>query len=296
MFGAFLDGEIPLAIRFLLALLIVLAVIGVAAWAMRRFGTRRLGGTSPHGRQPRLAVIDFVSVDGRRRLILIRRDNVEHLLMIGGPTDVVVEPNIVHAGVAPHEVPIGRSPGTAEPLAIPLLDKGSRSLPPKPARPAPQIEALPETPAALPRQLHDEYSTPLRRDALAALADELSSRAHAPRESPTTDARPHPNAPRPELRPELRPEPRVEPRPEPRSATQPVAAETPSAADESLADIAHRLGAVLRKPDAALSPVRAPRSSEPKPSRTDAKPSQSKTLSDSLDHDMARLLGRPTKN
>src|SRR5664279_5714347 len=51
------------------------------------------GGT--RGRQPRLAVIDAATVDGRRRLVLIRRDNVEHLLMIGGPTDVVVEPNIV---------------------------------------------------------------------------------------------------------------------------------------------------------------------------------------------------------
>ena len=29
-----------------------------------------------------------------RRLVLVRRDNVEHLLLIGGPTDVVVEPNI----------------------------------------------------------------------------------------------------------------------------------------------------------------------------------------------------------
>jgi len=42
-------------------------------------------------------VIDAAAVDGRRRLVLVRRDNVEHLLMIGGPTDIVVEPNIVRA-------------------------------------------------------------------------------------------------------------------------------------------------------------------------------------------------------
>src|SRR5258706_474614 len=48
--------------------------------------------------QPRLAVIDAASVDARRRLILIKRDNVEHLLMIGGPTDIVVESNIGRAG------------------------------------------------------------------------------------------------------------------------------------------------------------------------------------------------------
>ena len=88
---------------FFLAFLIVLGLIGAAAWAVRRFGSRRLGGAGARG-QPRLAVIDYASVDARRRLILVRRDNVEHLLMIGGPTDVVVEPNIVRAVAAPREV------------------------------------------------------------------------------------------------------------------------------------------------------------------------------------------------
>jgi hypothetical protein len=45
--------------------------------------------------QPRGAVsaafIDAASVDERRRIVLLRRDNAEHLMMIGGPTDVVVE-------------------------------------------------------------------------------------------------------------------------------------------------------------------------------------------------------------
>ena len=67
---------------------VVLALIGAAAWLVRRFGANRLGGGSARGRQPRLAVIDAATVDGRRRLVLIRRDNIEHLLMIGGPTDV----------------------------------------------------------------------------------------------------------------------------------------------------------------------------------------------------------------
>lgn len=42
----------------------------------------------------RLEVMDHASVDGRRRLVLVRRDNVEHLIMIGGPVDVVVETGI----------------------------------------------------------------------------------------------------------------------------------------------------------------------------------------------------------
>src|SRR6056297_2075000 len=42
----------------------------------------------------RLDVVDQANVDGRRRLVLIRRDNIEHLIMTGGPVDVVIETNI----------------------------------------------------------------------------------------------------------------------------------------------------------------------------------------------------------
>jgi len=86
--------QIPM---FLFAFIAVLALIGVAAWLVRRFGANRLGANTSRGRMPRLAVIDAAAVDGRRRLVLVRRDNVEHLLMIGGPSDIVVEPNIVRA-------------------------------------------------------------------------------------------------------------------------------------------------------------------------------------------------------
>src|SRR6188508_3704327 len=96
MFESLFGSEMPLAARFFIAFLIVLALIGLTAWLVRRFGSNRLGAAA-RGRQPRLAVIDAANVDGRRRLVLIRRDNVEHLMMIGGPNDVVVEPNIVRA-------------------------------------------------------------------------------------------------------------------------------------------------------------------------------------------------------
>ncbi|MGA8974189.1 MAG: flagellar biosynthetic protein FliO, partial [Pseudolabrys sp.] len=113
MFESLFGSEMPLAARFFIAFLVVLALIGVTAWLVRRFGANRLGNPA-RGRQPRLAVIDAATVDGRRRLVLIRRDNIEHLLMIGGPTDVVVEPNIVRA-MAAREV--AREPARAGPPA-----------------------------------------------------------------------------------------------------------------------------------------------------------------------------------
>src|SRR6185369_7259918 len=112
MFDLF-GSEMPLAARFFIAFLVVLALIGVTAWLVRRFGGGKLGNAAARGHQPRLAVIDAATVDARRRLVLIRRDNIEHLLMIGGPTDLVVEPNIVRA-IGSREVT--REPGRLEPV------------------------------------------------------------------------------------------------------------------------------------------------------------------------------------
>src|SRR6266705_6718439 len=58
--------------------------------------------------EPRLGVIEQAAVDARRRLLLIRRDDVEHLIMTGGPVDVVIETGIPtreaeRAGRAPAE-------------------------------------------------------------------------------------------------------------------------------------------------------------------------------------------------
>ncbi len=46
----------------------------------------------------RLDVVDQATVDGRRRLVLVRRDDVEHLIMTGGPVDVVIETGIQPEG------------------------------------------------------------------------------------------------------------------------------------------------------------------------------------------------------
>jgi hypothetical protein len=44
--------------------------------------------------EPRIGVIEQASLDNKRRLVLIRRDDVEHLIMTGGPVDVLIETGI----------------------------------------------------------------------------------------------------------------------------------------------------------------------------------------------------------
>ncbi|MDB5573453.1 MAG: flagellar biosynthesis protein FliO, partial [Tardiphaga sp.] len=110
-------------ITFIIAFVVVLALIGLVAYLVRRFGGSRLGANANRGRMPRLAVIDAAAVDGRRRLVLVRRDNVEHLLMIGGPTDIVVESNIIRAGPARDQMtPRSSVGGDLPPRAAPLPD------------------------------------------------------------------------------------------------------------------------------------------------------------------------------
>jgi flagellar protein FliO/FliZ len=336
MFESLFGAEMPLAIRFFLAFLIVLGLIVVTAWVVRRFGTGRLGGTTVRGRQPRLGVIDYASVDARRRLILVRRDNVEHLLMIGGPTDVVVESNIVRAVQAPREVTAGRPPGAVEtlPRAIPVPENGHGSWPLQPestpTRPAPRLE--PEEPSwPLPMQPLAEPPKRPQREALAALADELSARPVSPRRTSTS---PRSQSPEPHTEPaaEAVVQAEAQPAAETRIESSIAAVQTepvdPAAADKSLAEMAHRLEAALRKPSpqadgrnarsagapaaaphttsaveaaaptssvSASAPARnAPRPADAKPARTDAKPSQGKTLYENLEQEMASLLGRPT--
>src|SRR5215470_14569348 len=71
----------------------VLAMAGVGFY----FYTRGRGGDfsgffTP--RMRRLAFIERAYLDGGRKLLLVRRDDVEHLILIGGPIDLVVETGI----------------------------------------------------------------------------------------------------------------------------------------------------------------------------------------------------------
>lgn len=80
-------------------LTLVMLVMGLFALLVFSFWLfRKISGSNTlktgRNRQPRLSVTDAAIVDDKRRLVLVRRDNVEHLVMIGGPSDIVIEQNI----------------------------------------------------------------------------------------------------------------------------------------------------------------------------------------------------------
>jgi flagellar protein FliO/FliZ len=82
--------------QFFLALIFVLGLIGLVAIIMRYYG---LGGAIQFGRKKRagrrrVEIVDVAPVDARRRLILVRRDDVEHLILLGAHEDILIESGI----------------------------------------------------------------------------------------------------------------------------------------------------------------------------------------------------------
>lgn len=94
------DSLRPKSMWDILFYLLVIVFVGGLAIAGLYFVRNNLqGGGSGAGLfgsrgERRLDVVEQSSVDGRRRLVLVRRDDVEHLIMTGGPVDVVIETNI----------------------------------------------------------------------------------------------------------------------------------------------------------------------------------------------------------
>jgi hypothetical protein len=281
-------------ITFIVAFVIVLALIGGVFWLIRRFGAPGLGANTQRGRMPRLAVIDAAAVDGRRRLVLVRRDNVEHLLMIGGPTDIVVEPNIVRAVAGRDQIP--QRPSAAEPPRLaPMPDAGNwvdeaprpevldhpepqmPEPPPRPARPAfadevrrpapplperrsePALGGFPPEPMP-PRPEREPRPEPIP-PRVARSEPPLMPRPPRQNEPPKMPpvraerAAPPPPPPVPQAPPVLQAPPGLQAPPVP----PPAAAPAPSSAEQNLAEMAQRLEAALRRPGGeTIAPPVAP--------------------------------------
>jgi hypothetical protein len=121
--------------------------------------------------------MDATAVDSHRRLVLIRRDDIEHLLLIGGPTDVVVERDIrlsaprrpaltgdsglqpVPAAAAPAARPRAPQPATPPPVRQAPAPQPVSTAPP--ARPRQTTPAPAPTPAPKPQSYQPTNVTPL---------------------------------------------------------------------------------------------------------------------------------------
>jgi flagellar protein FliO/FliZ len=77
--------------RYVGALLLVLALIGAAGVAARKWG---VPGVTRSVEQKRLAVVETLMIGPRQRLYIIRRDTVEHLIFAGPDGACLIESGI----------------------------------------------------------------------------------------------------------------------------------------------------------------------------------------------------------
>lgn len=81
--------------RFFLALAFVLVLIAGLAALLRRSGFgERLAATPSSAGQRRLSLVEVRPLDAKHKLVLLRRDDREHLVLLGAASDLLIESDI----------------------------------------------------------------------------------------------------------------------------------------------------------------------------------------------------------
>jgi flagellar protein FliO/FliZ len=320
------DGR---AVQIALGVVVVVVLIGLLYVLYRLLFAHRLRAPSgTRARGSRLGVVDVYGLDGQRQLVIVRRDNVEHLLMIGGPNDVVVEGNIVRSATngareaakpaappqneQPTELPPAPFPRPAAPAAVANVMKRAFSLRTEPPLATPVESTRQDDVTAVEPIVKPEPRQPAK--AANSTVIPLTSRGSGdppPTARSASEAKP---APAP-----VEPPPAVKaaPEPPPRRAPPPKPAEPPAprpALPSPIAPLRPRPlpAAEAARPNPSPPPVEPPpKPAEPAPPAPVApapvstvaaeagsadKPAQRKEEAfydlESLEAEMARLLGR----
>lgn len=88
-------GEFPALLKMVLALIFVLGLMGALALVLKKLGLS--GRVQSEGGKARLKMIESLPIDSKRRLVLLQRDDVQHLVILGTNSETVVETGITSA-------------------------------------------------------------------------------------------------------------------------------------------------------------------------------------------------------
>lgn len=78
--------------KFAAAFVFVISLMYLLSWILKRSGLS--GASFTPSAKRRLKMVEYLPLDGRRRLVLVRCDDREHLLVLGPQGETVVENNI----------------------------------------------------------------------------------------------------------------------------------------------------------------------------------------------------------
>ncbi|MFC7396633.1 hypothetical protein ACFQU1_05435 [Chelatococcus sp. GCM10030263] len=285
--------EISAPVQYLIAFVIIFVLLALFAVVLRRVSAPRGNTANQAGgrsRQPRLGVIDSFDIDRKRQLVLVRRDHVEHLLMIGGPNDVVIESSIIRnaqRSAPPPSPPASVGDALAQISGSPALAIADPVPPLRPSAIEARQDTRPETtqegrapesrmpertgaasfPLSGDRAPAPPEASPPGRDTARPSARDLARDFGRERPSTTNGTQPPAPRPRPPLPSAARaPTPQAEAKPAP---APPAGANAP---EDELAAMTRQLGEVLQRPFAAE------RLAERAPSHSTERPAAPATL------------------
>ncbi len=81
-------------LRVVLAFVVVSGLIALMGLILKHVKTRGFVMPRMNGRARRLQIVEFLPLDGRRRLAIVQCDNEEHLLLLGINEDIVIKSNL----------------------------------------------------------------------------------------------------------------------------------------------------------------------------------------------------------
>ncbi len=85
-------SDLPSLLKLFAALVFVLGLMGGLALLLKKLG---LSGVAPSSQgDKRLKMVEVLPIDARRRLAIIQRDDVQHLVIFGVNDETVIETNI----------------------------------------------------------------------------------------------------------------------------------------------------------------------------------------------------------
>lgn len=293
--------------RWVLLLIVLVLVFMALVWLFKRLtGPRSASGV--RSKKARLALTDAARVDDGRSVILLRRDDVEHLLLIGGPNDLVIESNIHRLSETTQ-----KTPTAAASAAAPLASVPAPSIAAQPSSPAP----APAVAQPSPSPVSSEPSKPSRSDISDGLKDmwdtARSAQAPPPPASQPRTAAVSP-APPPKVTPSAKPPAAPPPAPAPSVASQsaPSQATAPVApplakpgvqqpALEPSSPATAAAGGVTRQPPPLATPAPTPAASPapasaPAPEVSAVSPSQPKNAVEEIDEMLKSIQVPPKPN
>ena len=277
---------------YLAGALVALLVLILAIFLINAiFGGRIRASGGGRSRQPRLGVVDAYDLDRQRQLVLVRRDNVEHLVMIGGPNDVLIESTIIRSTAA----------GEVRPRVASTFDEPQPAMAPHAAASPPLAPPPAPVPAPAP-VLRSPPPTYVPAPSVPSM-DELVQAVTPPRPVPAPPPAPPKVAPPPVARPlpklevPAAPAPTVPVPAAPQAAAVPVAPAVSGVSATKDAEPARKrfdFGRLVNRTPAEPA-LQVP--SEPIPAAaavaSSAPPVTGPDPVDALEQEMAKLLGRP---